>query len=204
MVRAEAVEQAVRWVLSPMLTKDAPALLAHYRDADSIDYDAAARAAERARARLTAEQDRAERQLANLIDMRAAGEMTSDEYQAARARALSSRDQAAAALAALPEPSMTPMADPDATARLLGSLGALYHDPDAGMVQRRELLTLLGVAVTREPDGVWVRVAPAWRPWTRGDTFFPMVRAGLVVPSDAEGKPYAPERTIESDPIAAD
>lgn len=202
MVRAETVEAAVRWVLAPLLSGDMAALLRHYKGAAVIDYGAAEQAAERARARLTADRDRAERSIAGFIDALGAGDISREEYHAARGRAVAARDEAEASLAALPPAPIRPTTDPEQTARLLGALGAVY---DATSIDaKRELLTLLGITITREADGVWVRVAPAWRPWTRGDTFFPLVGRGrrdgapgrLLVQSGDDGKPYAPERTL--------
>lgn len=202
MLRMDSAEAAVRWVLAPVLNRTTGELLDHYGSATAVEYDAAADAVERSRARIEAERDRAARQLDGLVDMLAAGDIDRAAYHAKRAQYAAAREQAEAALAAMPAPATLPTADPAATARLLESLGALYTGTD--LASRRELLDVLGVTVTREAEGLWVRVAPAWRPWTRGDCYFPLGGRGrkdgapgrLLVPSGDDGNPYASERTI--------
>jgi len=208
-VRADSLEAAVRWVLGPLLAGDAAALLDHYQAAGRIEAETAEAALARARERLTEDLARAERGLARLVELLALGDITREEYATARATFLERQAQAQAALATLPAPGPVPAGAPAAVARQLATLGGLY-DAAPSLAARRELLVLLGLTFTREAGGVWVRVAPAWRPWTRGDTYFPFqaaparngqASARLVLPSVEEGHPYAPERIIG---IAAD
>jgi site-specific DNA recombinase len=208
-VRADSLEAAVRWVLGPLLAGDAAALLDHYQAAGRIEAETAEAALARARERLTEDLARAERGLARLVELLALGDITREEYATARATFLERQAQAQAALATLPAPGPVPAGVPAAVARQLATLGGLY-DAAPSLAARRELLVLLGLTFTREAGGVWVRVAPAWRPWTRGDTLFPFLparaqngraSARLVLPSVAEASPYATERIIG---IAAD
>ena len=210
MLRMDSVEAAVGWVLAPILTGDAATLRAHYGAATVVEYDATAEAVSRSRARVQAELAKAVRQLSGLINMRAADEIDADSYKEKRAEFMQAKADAEATLALMPEDD-GPVADPDpaATAARLTMLAAVLATGDAAtrLANGRDLLEVLGVALRRDADGLWVRVAPAWRRWTRGDTYFRLdpaagrrVRPGarpatLYVPSGDDGSPYAPERT---------
>lgn len=119
--------------------------------------------------RLIADVERADRQLAALVDMRAAGELTSAEYHAARSRALEAKHRGEVELSRLP----APMDD----ARLTSAVKALSLLVEAWKVEdvttKRGVLAVLGLSVTREAHGVRMLIAHEFEPFTTRDNYLP-------------------------------